>query len=109
MDVARLGNRNDLFLEERGQSTVEYLLLLAVVIALLTTVFNSARFKALIGENGQFAQAIKAETQWNYRHGLPGRDPNTPQISFPGATHPTYFNSARSTSHFFAPKDPYPL
>lgn len=108
MDVVRLANRDDFYLAQDGQSTVEYLLLLAVIIAIATTILNSTRFKDLIGENGKFAKTIKSETQWNYRHGLPGRDPGTPQILFPGATHPTYYNGARSKSHFFGPVDPYP-
>ena len=108
MDVVRLGNRNDFILVEDGQSTVEYLLLLAVVIAIVTAVFYSACFKERFGEGGRFARAIKDETQWNYRHGSPGRQAGNVPITYPNATHPTYYNSSRSSSHFFGPVDIYP-
>jgi hypothetical protein len=108
MDVARLGNRNFFSLKSEGQSTVEYILLTAVIVALMTTIFNSARFKDFLGKNGAFARAIKEETQWNYRHGFAGRQPSPVIIRYPAGTHPTYYNAARGNSHFFGPRDKYP-
>ena len=108
MDVVRLGNRNDVVLTESGQSTVEYILLIAVIVAILTTFVNSTRFREIMGEGGSFARAIKGETQWNYRFGSQGREPAAPRIPYAGGVHPTYFNNAKNSSHFFGPKDPYP-
>lgn len=108
MDVVRLGNWNVFNLKNHGQSTVEYLLLIAVVISILTTIFNSDLFKNLLGNNGRFAKAIKEETQWNYRHGLQGRQPSPVPIKYSGGTHPTYYNQAVGESRFFGPVEPYP-
>lgn len=102
-----MGNRNVRILNAYGQSTVEYLLLLAVVITLAYTVINSQRFQDLLGREGRFAREMKAETEWNYRHGFRGRA-NAAPIKYPAATHPTYWNSARSYSRFIGPRDPYP-
>lgn len=108
MDVVGLGNRDDVVLSQRGQSTVEYVLLLAVVVAILAAIVNSAAFRDRFGEGGRFAKAIKGELQWNYRFGSQGREPGTVRIPYPGGTHPSYYNGTRNTSHFFGPKEPYP-
>lgn len=108
MDVVRLGNWNVLDLKNQGQSTVEYLLLIAVVISILTTIFNSNLFKDFIGNNGRFAKAIKEETQWNYRHALPGRQVSPVPIFYGSGAHPSYYNSSLGNSRFFGPVEPYP-
>lgn len=108
MDVAWMGNRDSEILGEAGQSTVEYILLLAVIIAIATTILNSTKFKNLLGKNGRLATMMKQETEWNYRHGLPGRQQGAIIIRYPNGSHPTYFNAAKGTSHFIGPRDPYP-
>ncbi len=101
-----MGNRNVHILNHRGQSTVEYILLLAVVISLIVTVTNMPRFKALLGEGGSFATTMKNEMEWNYRFASQGRSTGT-VITYPNARHPTYFNSERNTTHFIGPIRPY--
>jgi hypothetical protein len=105
MDVAGMGNRDVRLLDQAGQSTVEYLLLLAVVITISYTIISSQRFRDLLGREGRFAREMKAETEWNYRHGFRGRADAAP-IKYPGATHPTYWNG--TTSRFIGPLRPYP-
>ena len=108
MDVARMGNRHIQLLGQRGQSTVEYLLLTAVVISIAYTIINSQRFRDLLGNEGRFVRDMRAETEWNYRHGLRGRATGPVQVRYPPGLHPTYYNSGRGASHFIAPVDPYP-
>ena len=104
--MVRLGNRNVHILGNRGQSTVEYILLLAVVISLIVTITNMPRFKALLGEGGSFAVAMKNEMEWNYRFASQGREPFS-TITYPNAFHPSYYNSAKGSTHFIGPVDPY--
>ena len=104
--MVRMGNRNVHILNHRGQSTVEYILLLAVVISLIYTITNSQRFRDLLGEGGSFATTMKSEMEWNYRFGSQGRTTTT-TITFPNAFHPTYYNTARNTTHFIGPIKPY--
>jgi len=99
-----MGNR--FLLNSRGQSTVEYILLLAVVISLAYLVINSRKFKDLLGRNGTFANNMKNEAEWNYRFASPG-NVGFSTINY-GSSHPTYWNSVKSTTHFIGPKDPYP-
>lgn len=100
-----LGNRHAAFLRARGQSTVEYILLLAVVISLIYLITRSERFRALLGEGGTLATNMKGTTEWNYRFASPGTDEFS-TINYPNARHPTYWNG--TTTHFIGPKDPYP-
>lgn len=104
--MVRMGNRNVHILNPRGQSTVEYILLLAVVISLIYTVTNMPRFKALLGEGGSFAVAMKNEMEWNYRFASQGREPFS-TITYPNAFHPAYYNATRNATHFIGPIKPY--
>jgi hypothetical protein len=87
---------------------VEYLLLTAVVISIAYTIINSQRFRDLLGREGRFVRDLRAETEWNYRHGLRGRAAAPMQVRYPPARHPTYWNASRGASHFIAPVEAYP-
>jgi len=104
--MARMGHRNVRFLDDFGQSTVEYILLLAVVVSLIFLVVNSDRFRNLMGEGGTFATRIKGEMEWNYRFATPGNEEFS-TINYPGGQHPSYFNSTRGGTHFIGPVEPY--
>ena len=99
MDLVR--NTKLSILKDKGQSTVEYILLLAVIISLVSFVFNSDAFKALFGENGQFANVYKRELEYSYRQGRFGRVRfQTPNYS--SGQHDSY------NGRFFGAKDAYP-
>lgn len=104
--MVRLGHRNVRILGSCGQSTVEYILLLAVVISLIYTITNLPAFKRLLGEGGTFAVAMKNQMEWNYRFASQGSEPFT-TITYPNAEHPAYFNKARGETHFIGPVEPY--
>ena len=92
-----------------GQSTVEYILLLAVVISLVLTVFNSARFKDLLGEGGSFAVRMKDEMEWNYRFGSQYYgDSAAFNVNISSKNHPGYYNQRKGATHFIGPLRPYP-
>ena len=103
-----MGNRNFITLKShKGQSTVEYILLLAVVMSLVYLVVNSDRFKDLIGDDGAFATKMKNESEWNYRFANQGKDGFT-MLTYPNGTNPTYWNAANGQSRFVGPLKPYP-
>ena len=91
--------------KEDGQSSVEYLMLMAVAIFLVTTVIRSDYFQEFFGEEGQFSTAFRQEIEFGYRNALHGREffrePN-----YRGDIHPSYVNGG--TTRFFGAKDQYP-
>lgn len=84
----------------KGQSSVEYILLLAVVVALAMGVFRSRQFQSFFGDDSEFFEAMKEHIEVNYRFGMYVEDPTeTP--------HSGYFVQGRN-SRFFSGKDAYP-
>lgn len=94
---------------QRGQTAVEYILLLAVSISLILTFYNSEAFRRLFGSNGTFGVKIKKESEFAYRHaylrGKPADD--VPRENKDGANHPSYHDVAKGGTRFFGPKDTY--
>ncbi len=90
---------------ESGQTTVEYILLLAVVLVATTTVFKSDAFQKIFGKNGKFAKTFRSEMEYSYRHGLRGRKVYQ-QPSYKGQ-HESYLWRG-NTTRFFGAKDTYP-
>lgn len=87
---------------QEGQSTVEYILLLAVVVSLFSVVFNSQAFQELLGPEGSFFQAVGAKIEFSYRNGFPGEQRFTPP-NYSDLDSPTI-----NQNRFFSPRDPYP-
>lgn len=88
-------------INEKGQSTVEYILLFAVVISLATFVFKSKAFNDLFGKEGQFADVYKRELEYSYRHGRYGRELFQPP-NYKSGRHDSY------NKRFFGSRDAYP-
>ena len=90
----------------KGQSTVEYLLLFAVMSAITMSILGSDKFKQIMGRDSEFFVALKNYMEYSYRHGAPGsRDISTTRA---GGVHELYFNSDKGDTHFFTPLDEYP-
>lgn len=91
--------------DQSGQSAVEYLMLMAVAIFLVTTIIRSDYFQEFFGEEGQFATSFRQEVEFGYRNALNGREfftePNYQQLK-----HPSYESGGQS--RFFGATDPYP-
>jgi Flp pilus assembly pilin Flp len=95
--------------DQRGQTLVEYILLLTVAISLVLTFFNSQLFKKYFGTGGEIGQMVKEENEFGYRHGyLKGRPPGGEPLSYNGFDHPSYYNSQAGETRFFGPKENYP-
>jgi Flp pilus assembly pilin Flp len=93
---------------EKGQTMVEYLLLIAVVISLVITFFRSDIFRKLFGPDGSVGQKIKEETEFAYRHAfIQNRPPGPQPAEYNPAVHPSYHEPGKDT-RFFGPRSLYP-
>lgn len=93
---------------EKGQTLVEYILLLAVVVSLVITFMRSDIFRKLFGEQGQIGAKIKEESEFAYRHAYSrNRPPGPPPIEYNMSVHPSYHEPGKGT-RFFGPKVAYP-
>jgi Flp pilus assembly pilin Flp len=101
-----LEDKNKFILNEDGQSAVEYILLLVVVVSLTLSVFKNPKFKEFFGEDSYFFTAMKMRMQYSYQHGLVG-ETDTTTSTYTG-NHDTYFNSATGKTRFIAPVSKYP-
>ncbi len=87
---------------EKGQSTVEYILLFAVVALIVNFIVSSDPFTKLFGKDGDFGDVYKRELEYTYRHALYGRE---------GYSKPNYGTDSHDSyagGRFFGTKDPYP-
>jgi hypothetical protein len=85
---------------KKGQSLVEYLLLLAVLISLSISILNSEALRNLIGPNSAFFETIERYLEFSYRHGVPG-SPVTDDSNYQ-TDHKSYRGG-----RFFAPNKSY--
>lgn len=92
--------------QQRGQTLVEYILLLSVVAGILLTFYKSRLFQRYFGDRGLIGQTIKSRSEFAYRHGYMGVEDTHPKGSRDGASHPTYTDG--NESRFFGPQDRYP-
>jgi hypothetical protein len=88
---------------QKGQSTVEYILLLTVVAVTVTGVFKSKLFVENFGKDGKILVLYKKQFEHAYRNGFPydGKEYNYSDL------HPTY-SKGGGESRFFIARDPYP-
>lgn len=93
--------------QQKGQTLVEYILLLSVVTAILLTFYKSRLFQRYFGNAGLIGQTIKTRSEFAYRHAYMGTTDTHPKNSRDGATHPTY-DDPDSGSRFFGPREKYP-
>ncbi len=95
---------------QRGQTMVEYILLLAVSVSLILTFYRSNFYRRLFGSQGQLGRSIKSGNEFSYRHALankPGYE-DPPRTGRDGSRHPSYHAGIKNTTRFFGPKEPYP-
>lgn len=91
-------------LNQKGQSTVEYILLLVVVVSIATALMNSATFKKFVGKDSALMQKMVKQMSYSYRHGRLGQD----DTSNYNGEHETYFDKSTGSSRFFTPRSSYP-
>ena len=93
---------------QKGQSVIEYVLLLGVVMLFILVVIRSTAFDNFLGEGSPFFKILRERFVYTYCQGRKGNDPtkchsvnyNNPE------DHPSY--SANGVSRFFSGKEKYP-
>lgn len=93
---------------QKGQTVVEYILLLAVAVSLVVTFYRSETFRKFFGTQGQLGKMYKKDSEFGFRHAhlKPSTDEtNTPKNS--AEQHASYWNQEKRETHFFGPKAGY--
>lgn len=102
---------NKIISSKKGQSAVEYILLLGVISALGVTIINNKRFKDFIaGQDGLFA-IMKKGMAYSYCYGRENDSTDVDQklnFDYKSKNHDTYYNSTGGHTHFFTNKAKYP-
>ncbi|MFN8369002.1 MAG: hypothetical protein U0T83_00080 [Bacteriovoracaceae bacterium] len=98
-----MGKRNNL-----GQSAVEYIFLLAVVMTLITVVTKSDMFNKYLGQEGIIFQSAIQGYEFAYQNGLSREDKEKNyNPSRPNLNHPSFVHGGNT--RFFAPDSKYPV
>ena len=92
-------------LDQQGQTLVEYILLLAVVVSLTTFVFKSDYWQSYFGPDGKFDSVFRARIEYSYRHALGGKNFYS-QPNYGDRNHDSYYGNG--ATRFFRPKEAYP-
>lgn len=98
---------------QKGQTVVEYILLLVVAVSLVLTFYNSETFKRLFGEQGRIGQQIKSQNEFAYRHAFSSsgeqriRPADVSPDNKDGSQHPSYADVTNGGTRFFGPKESY--
>ncbi len=101
--------------DQRGQTLVEYILLLAVAVSLVITFYNSEAYRRLFGEQGVVGKNMKEQSEFSYMHAY-SKEPGTgSQGTGEGGTqdgrditgHPSYADIEEGGTRFFGPRQTY--
>lgn len=95
------------FKNQLGQSSVEYILLLAVVVSLMTAVMRSDAFQGALGEESQIFASLYQQMSFSYRHPDSGTLDTTLPPPARDLTHAS-FRSSDGTSRIVIPTLGYP-
>lgn len=95
---------------QKGQTVVEYILLLSVAISLVLTLYKSQAFRRLFGEQGMLGQQMKSQSEFAYRHAYSMNRPpsDVSRDNKDGSSHPSYADENSGGTRFFGPKRAYP-
>jgi len=97
---------------KKGQSVVEYILLLAVLSSLAFAVFNNRRFKDFMGGEKGFFLSLRKGIEYSYRYGRPVSPDEDVDASlsyeYQSKEHDTYYNKKETKSRFFGGITAYP-
>lgn len=89
-----------------GQTTLEYIFLLIVLLGILGLVFRHPFFKGFV-EGGSFITEIGTYMQYSYRHAISGQEKEKYPPTYLSPQHDSYQGKAGNT-RFFGPKQGYP-
>ena len=92
---------------EKGQTAVEYILVVAMVAFLVSSGLRSKLFRDFFGDEGKFVEAVAKNLEFNYQHANFGNDGMiiTPLGS---SGHRSYKGSNGEETRFFIGRGAYP-
>lgn len=104
--------QNIIFLKnKKGQSIVEYILLLGVLSSIAFSVYNNKRFKDFVGGKQGFFVSLRKGMEYSYRYGrqLDKTVDYDQAMNFQYGSnqHAGYFNSELNQTRFFTGTTPY--
>jgi len=99
-------NKFKIYDSRKGQSVVEYLLLLFVVMSLILTLVNSNVFQQIMGPDSFFFEKLKLQQEYTYRHTHLSNLPN--EADYSGGAHHSYMNPESGVSRFYSTMEEYP-
>lgn len=85
---------------EKGQTTVEYILLLSIVGLMMASLLKLDIFQRFLGPEGVFAKTFRGQIEYTYRHAKFGNEFSTD--TSPQEEHESY------KGRFYGAKDKYP-
>ncbi len=98
-------------INNKGQSAVEYILLLAVISSISYAFFNNQKFKEFFGKNSNYFTGLQQGMAYSYRYGreLKRTDNYEQAMSFNYSSpqHDTYYDNKTNKSRFFTGQLPY--
>ncbi|ATH06543.1 hypothetical protein BIY24_00870 [Halobacteriovorax marinus] len=97
----------NILLEERGQSAVEYIMLLAVISLITFSIVNSNKFKDFMGEDSGFFAGLRSQLEYSYRHGYLNSEADRSDDNYSGP-HETYYDIDDGRTRFFTGGEQYP-
>ena len=89
-----------------GQSTIEYILLIGVVIGLFSFVMKMDFMQDMFSGNSQFTNGLFRSMQFCYRNAIYGEIAETYPPIYSAPKHLSYAN--QGDTRFFGPAQPYP-
>lgn len=93
---------------QKGQSVVEYVMLLAVVVFLASLVLKSPIVKGYLGANGKAINFFKDYMEKGYAYGFPYSPNYNYEHDESTGLNPNYYNQSKGESRFFVPQESYP-
>ncbi|MDA9189752.1 hypothetical protein N9O57_02100 [bacterium] len=97
---------------EKGQSTIEYVLMTFVIATFIVTIFKSAPFQRLFGTESEFFAAMRRYIEYSYQHGSGSKKTTNYTYTDDSLEHGTYVNEApkkgSKATRFFIPIEKYP-
>ena len=103
-----MDNKNkNILLDEKGQSVVEYIMLLAVISSITFSIINSDKFKDFMGKDSSFFAGLRSQLEYAYRHGYLNSESDRSDNNYSGP-HETYYNIDDGQTRFFSGGEQYP-
>ena len=93
---------------EKGQTLVEYILLIAVAVSLVMTFYRSSAFQKLFGKDGDLGKKMKNQNEFSYRHAFyQPKSNDIPRDEKDVSEHHSYKGENRESTRFFGPRNHY--